>query len=273
VRDPSQAARRADSQAARRAESQAGRRAESQAGRRAESLLLLFDIDGTLLSGAAEAHRDAMFEALRAVHSIRPGHRALGTVSPAGRTDPEIARAILLRAGVSAERIDDRAEEIREHCCRAYARLCPNDLSAFVLPGVPELLDSLARREDVILGLLTGNYEPVARLKLARAGIGSFFSAGQGAFGSDAEDRVALPAIARRRAGTPGRPHPREQTIVIGDTPRDIACARADGVRCVAITSGPYAAAALGEADQVVADAAGLREALVDELARSSSGA
>ena len=69
-----------------------------------------------------------------------------------------------------------------------------------VIPGVEELLDGLSSREGITLALLTGNYEPVARLKLRRAGLGRYFPSGQGAFGSDAEDRAALPAIARRRA-------------------------------------------------------------------------
>jgi phosphoglycolate phosphatase len=228
--------------------------------------LLLFDIDGTLLSGATDAHRDAMYEALRTAHSITPGRDTLTAVAPAGRTDPEIARAILVAAGVSAERIDDRADEVRNCCCDAYARLCPSDLSAFVLPGVPELLTWLSGRDDVQLGLLTGNYEPVARLKLARAGIGRYFDPGQGAFGSDAEDRLSLPPIARRRAGTARRPHPRERTIVIGDTPRDIACAQADGVRCLAVASGLYQADRLRGADQVVADALEAKEALAVTL-------
>jgi phosphoglycolate phosphatase-like HAD superfamily hydrolase len=218
-------------------------------------LLLLFDIDGTLLAGATSAHRDAMHEALHEVHGVQPTDRALHAVSPAGRTDPEIARLILLDVGISAERIDDRAGAVQESCCRAYARLCPDDLSQFVLPGVPELLDSLADRDDVILALLTGNYEPVARLKLARAGIGRYFATGQGAFGSDAEDRVSLPAIARRRAGSVGHPHSPEETIVIGDTPRDIACAAADGARCFAVATGPYGPEELRGADAVFADA------------------
>lgn len=234
------------------------------------AVLLLFDIDGTLLSGATEAHRDAMFEALSVVHAIRPGQIRAGGISFAGRTDPEIARAILLVAGVSAERIDDRADAVREHCCRAYARLCSDDLSGFVLPGIPELLGRLSQRGGVILGLLTGNYEAVARLKLARAGIAGFFDPGQGAFGSDAEDRLSLPQIARRRAGTARRPHARQSTIVIGDTPRDIACARADEVRCVAVASGPYGTAELSDADAVAADAAELAEALESELARAA---
>jgi phosphoglycolate phosphatase-like HAD superfamily hydrolase len=105
-------------------------------------------------------------------------------------------------------------------------------------------------------------------LKLLRAGIGGFFASGQGAFGSDAEDRLSLPAIARRRAGTPGRPHPREHTVVIGDTPRDIACAQADDLRCVAVASGPYQASELTDAETVVRDAGELKEALGEELAR-----
>jgi phosphoglycolate phosphatase-like HAD superfamily hydrolase len=232
--------------------------------------LLLFDIDGTLLSGATDAHRDAMFEALEAVHSINSERIKPGSVSPAGRTDPEIARLILLALGVSAERIDDRMDAVREQCCRAYARLCPSDLSQFVLPGVPELLEWLSDREDVIVALLTGNYEAVARLKLLRAGIGGFFAPGQGAFGSDAEDRLSLPAIARRRAGSSGHPHPREHTLVIGDTPRDIACAQADELRCVAVASGPYQTSELTDAATVVSDAAELKEALAEELARAA---
>jgi phosphoglycolate phosphatase-like HAD superfamily hydrolase len=120
----------------------------------------------------------------------------------------------------------------------------------------------LSGRQDVTLSLVTGNYEPVARLKLARAGLGGSFAPGQGALGSDAEDRAALPHLARRRAGAGGVPHPREQTIVIGDTPRDIACAKADGLRCIAVASGPFAASELSGADHVVADAGELGEFL-----------
>ena len=225
-------------------------------------MLLLFDIDGTLLSGATEAHRAAMHAALHEVHGIDPSSER-GVIEPAGRTDAEIARAILLGAGVGVDRIDEMATAVQEACCRIYATLSVDDLSHTVLPGVRELLDWLAlRRERITLGLLTGNYEAVARLKLARAGIGGHFHTGQGAFGSDAEDRAALPAIARRRAGTRGNPYPRGETIVIGDTPRDIACARADGVRCIAVASGPYSAQQLTSADVVVEDALALRDAL-----------
>ena len=218
-------------------------------------VLLLFDIDGTLLTGAAEAHRDALHAALREVHGVEDAGTLRSSVSPAGRTDGEIARLILLLAGVSAARIDERAAAVREACCREYARRCPDDLSQTVIPGVPELLGTLSARPGPRLALLTGNFEPVARLKLARAGIGKHFPAGQGAFGSDAEDRTVLPLIARRRAGEAGVHYPREQSVVIGDTPLDIACARVDGVRCVAVATGPYGVEELRDADAVAADA------------------
>jgi phosphoglycolate phosphatase len=232
----------------------------------AEDVLLLFDIDGTLLHAASEAHRDAMYEAIHTVHGVDPAHVPV-TLSAAGRTDPEIMRAILLAAGISAQRIDDRAEDVRQECCQAYAHLCPSDLTHTVLPGVTELLDWLGGLGSVTLGLLTGNYEPVARLKLARAGLSRHFPSGQGAFGSDAEDRAALPAIARRRAGEVGHPKPREQTIVIGDTPRDVACAQADGVRCLAVATGSYGLEELGEADVVVSDTQGIRGGLEELMA------
>jgi phosphoglycolate phosphatase-like HAD superfamily hydrolase len=218
--------------------------------------LFLFDIDGTLLLKASTEHAASMHAALREVHGI--ADPAGAHVSPAGRTDGDIARQILLRSGVSAERIDERAADVREVTCREFGHRCPPDLRDKVAPGMPELLDELAGRDGVHLALLTGNFEPVARLKLERAGLGHHFAAGQGAFGSDDEDRAALPPIARRRAAVNGRPHPRARTVVIGDTPNDIACARADGVRCLAVATGPYAAEDLRGADGVAADTAEL---------------
>jgi phosphoglycolate phosphatase-like HAD superfamily hydrolase len=229
-------------------------------------VLLLFDIDGTLLSGATGAHSRALDGAIREVHGVNTDDLR-AKIGPAGRTDGEIARLILLDLGVSARRIDELADAVREACCRIYARICPPDLSDHVVPGIADLLPWLAGRDGVTLGLLTGNFEPVARLKLSRAGIGRWFAAGKGAFGSDSEDRAALPAIARRRgrAGRVGTSVPRDQTIVIGDTPRDIACARADGVLCVAVTTGQYGPDELAGADAVARDASELR-ARLEEL-------
>jgi beta-phosphoglucomutase-like phosphatase (HAD superfamily) len=129
--------------------------------------LLLFDVDGTLVAGAAQAHALALRAALHDVHGIDP-EPGRSKVSPAGRTDGEIARMLLLEAEVSAAQIDERADDVRAACCEHYARLCPPDLSDKVIDGIPALLSQLQERTDVTLSLVTGNYEPVGRLKLAR---------------------------------------------------------------------------------------------------------
>jgi phosphoglycolate phosphatase-like HAD superfamily hydrolase len=198
--------------------------------------------------------------ALREVHGVDAPTPAPGT--RAGRTDGEIARLILAEAGITGARVDECAAAVREHACRAYESLAPADLSDRVLPGVEAVLDDLSGQDRVTLGLLTGNFEPIARLKLGLAGIGHYFAPGQGAFGSDSEDRAALPAIARARAGADGVPYARSRTVVIGDTPRDIACARADQVRCVAVATGPFGADQLVGADAVARDASELPVAL-----------
>jgi phosphoglycolate phosphatase-like HAD superfamily hydrolase len=209
-------------------------------------LLLLWDIDGTLLQRASMEHADAMRRALIDVHGSLEldGHQ----VEAAGRTDGAIARNLLLAAGLAGPAIDSRADDVITAACALYDELCPADLSPRLAPGIAEALLRLAARSDAFrFSLVTGNFERIARLKLARAGIGDWFPEGQGAFGSDAEDRELLPPIARARAGD----WPRERTVVIGDTPRDIACARADGLRVIAVATGPFAVEALADADAV----------------------
>jgi phosphoglycolate phosphatase len=214
-------------------------------------VLLLFDIDGTLLLRAHVEHRRALADAVDAVWGVAdPGPAA---VPAAGRTDIEIARHVCLLGDVDAARFDAGADDFRAACATAYARRCPPDLRDRLAPGVPDVLAELAGRPGTVLSLVTGNLEAIARLKLERAGLAGWFPAGQGGFGSDDEDRTALPAIARRRAGAlnGGAPYPRERTVVIGDTPRDIACARADGVRCGAVATGPCGREELAAADAV----------------------
>jgi phosphoglycolate phosphatase len=233
-------------------------------------VLLLFDIDGTLLLRAADAHAAAIHEALRIVHGVTdPQRRAMQV---AGRTDADIARNLLVAAGIPATQIDERADDVRIAACEAYARLVPDDLGAHVAPGMKELLERLAQRDDTKLALVTGNFEPIARLKLRAGGIGRYFARGQGGFGSDHEDRAMLPQIARRRAAEgDDEEWPRAHTAVIGDTPRDIACARADGVRVAAIATGPYGPEELRQADAVARDARELGGVLERWLAKRTT--
>jgi phosphoglycolate phosphatase-like HAD superfamily hydrolase len=196
-------------------------------------------------------HARALMQAAAAIHGLPP---LADPIEAAGRTDGAIVRDLLTVAGVDGPTIDARWADVQAAAVEAYADLCPADLSATVAPGVPELLDALAaRRDEFRLSLVTGNLEPVARLKLERAGLARHFAPGQGGFGSDDEAREALPPIARARAADP--PWPRERTAVVGDTPRDIACARADGLRVAAVATGPFGAADLAGADAVVDDA------------------
>ena len=209
---------------------------------------------------ASGEHAMALRGAAERVHGVSLDN---ARVEAAGRTDAAIARDLLRAAGVPDARIDARAADVAAAAVEAYEALCPPDLSAFVAPGVPETLAALAAQpSEYRLALVTGNLEPVARRKLASAGIGHYFPAGQGGFGSDAEDRSALPAVARARAGD----WPRERTVVIGDTPRDIACARADAVRVVAVATGPFSAEALADADAVVDGARAVLPVLADFL-------
>jgi phosphoglycolate phosphatase-like HAD superfamily hydrolase len=222
-------------------------------------LLLLWDIDGTLLQRASTEHADAMRRALIDVHG--PLELDGKRVEAAGRTDAAIARDLLVAAGYATDAIDARADDVITAVCALYDELCPADLSPRLAPGVPEALSSLGGRPEAFrFSLVTGNFERIARLKLARAGIGDWFPEGQGAFGSDSEDRDELPPIARARAGD----WPRERTVVIGDTPRDIACARADGLRVVAVATGPFSVAELADADAVIDSAESVVPVLED---------
>lgn len=227
--------------------------------------LVLFDIDGTLLRGATDAHKEALDRAIHDVWGIEDP--ASAHVAAAGLTDPAIVRKILVHFDVPARKIDDGMAAFRNRCVALFAELAPPSLADKVAPGITDLLASVSARDDVALGLLTGNLEPIAELKLNRAGIGHFFPRGRGGYGSDSEDRCDLPAIARRRMGHNGVPHPREQTLVIGDTPRDIACARADRLRVLAVATGPYPREELTGADAVVRDAIELAPVLEAELA------
>ena len=203
-------------------------------------------------------HGQALREAAARLHGLPALDGA--TFEVAGMTDGAIVRDLLVAAGVAGEAVDARWVDVQAAAVEAYERLCP-DLSERVTPGVRELLAALAARPDEFrLSLVTGNLEPIARVKLARAGIGDYFEPGQGGFGSDHLDRSELPAIARDRAGG----WPRGRTVVIGDTPRDIACARADGVRVAAVATGPFAIEALADADAVVDGAHALLPVLED---------
>lgn len=204
-------------------------------------IIALFDIDGTLIS-AGGAGRRAVELALGEVFAQLDVEFSLDSVEFAGRTDPWIVRTALGRYGVNAE--DALIDEVLQR----YVAHLPRELelaSAFeVLPGVLGLLTELSQREDVVLGLGTGNTKLAAYAKLARGGLDAFFSFG--GFGSDHSDRAELLRTGLNRGlEKTGASRGEAKVVVIGDTPHDVAAAHAIGADCVAVSTGGYDRAAL----------------------------
>jgi phosphoglycolate phosphatase-like HAD superfamily hydrolase len=200
--------------------------------------LVLFDIDGTILSITGVARR-AVYRALEEVFGAAAPERHEFD----GKTDPQIVRELMQRAGVGAGRIDDRLPAaITRYVELLDAELGETDHADKVHPGVGELLDALEARHDVLLGLLTGNVREGAVTKLTAVGIEpSRFKVG--AFGSDHADRPELPAIARARAeALLGKQIPGRDVVVIGDTPADMGCGRGIGARAIGVATGRYSA-------------------------------
>lgn len=215
------------------------------------SKVVLFDIDGTLvLTGGAGLR--ALNRACEQVAGIRD---AVTGVPLAGRTDWIILQDAIRRAGreldgalltgIKTSFVPALREEI----------LLPGHGVKAVLPGVRELLDVLAGRPDVFLGLLTGNFEEGARIKLEHFDLWRYFRCG--AFGDDAADRNDLVPVAMSRVRSCGAPDvPPDRVFVVGDTPKDVACAHAAGAVAVGVATGIYTVEELREsgAEHVFAD-------------------
>ena len=198
--------------------------------------LVLFDIDGTLLNSGGMG-RASMQRALAEVFGS-PGNLSYRYD---GKTDKQIVRDVMRLEGHSDEHIDSKMERlIGLYLEGLRTGVKGGEFHVRPLDGVVELLDALEARKDVVLGLLTGNVESGARLKLSAAGIDpDRFRVN--AFGSDHEHRPELPAIAQRRASeTLGIDIAGERVIVIGDTPADIECGRSLGAKAIAVASGHY---------------------------------
>ena len=211
--------------------------------------LLLFDIDGTLIWGgpAKGAFQLAMVETFGTAGDI-------DNFSFAGRTDPEIARGLMRGTGMPDAEIEAHFEPLWErYLGYLEARLPENPVD--VLPGVPALLEALSGEEGIGMGLLTGNILRGARLKLGSAGLLDHFH--MGSYGSDHEERDELPAIALSRATEMwGVDFDPDHVVVVGDTPRDVACGKSEGLRTLAVATGHFDTDALRAtgADHVVDD-------------------
>ena len=222
--------------------------------------LLLFDIDGTLLHTNGLGRR-SVEATLLALHA-RPISTA--AVSFSGKTDPQIFREILREEVAEGGHLDEAVgAALAAYQAEMHRRIGEAEL--VMLPGVRPLLDHLATT-DVTLGLLTGNLEPMAYLKLAALGLDGYFRFG--AFGSDHEDRNGLAEVAASRAEAhTGRRFAGRDIVVIGDTPRDIECGNAVGAFTVAVATGHFDRDALAaHAPDLLLDSLEETEPLLDAV-------
>ncbi len=202
-----------------------------------DGVMVLWDIDGTLVKG------DTRF-------IWRPALTACcGRPIPYpdgwdGKTDMQIVRDASRKAGLTEEEVEQALSRFTACFLEAH-RNGAKELRATLerLPGVEPVLEAF-RSMGVTQTVLTGNIEPTARMKLEIAGLDGYLDLDIGAYGSDHEDRNELVHIARRKAAAQGLAG---ELVVVGDTPRDIACARAGGARIVSVATGGYPAEALRE--------------------------
>lgn len=198
--------------------------------------LVLFDIDGTLLRSGG-AGRWAMERALIATFGTSGDPEYYYD----GKTDKQIVRELMAGAGIPGSVVEEKMDELLAHYLVGLEEAVTMEQHKVqVFPGVIDLLDALAVTDGVMLGLLTGNIEAGARIKLKAAGI-RFERFRINAFGSDSAHRPALPSIARRRAKElldvelDGN-----RLIVIGDTPSDIECGMSIGALSIGVATGRF---------------------------------
>lgn len=212
-------------------------------------MLILFDIDGTLTTGGPA--RSAFQLALEETYGTAG---PIATHDFSGKTDPRITRELLTAAGRHPRDIEAGLPRFwARYLSELEARIDGHPVT--VLPGVHELIAALAARQDAHLGLVTGNVAGGARLKLLSARLWHHFPVG--GFGSDNEVRNELPRVALDRASAHwGRAFRGSDAVIVGDTPRDVACGKAVGAATVAVATGRFSRAQLLDtpADRVLPD-------------------
>ncbi|HEY7307102.1 MAG TPA: HAD hydrolase-like protein [Bryobacteraceae bacterium] len=205
--------------------------------------LVLFDIDGTLLRGAAQHHRDALVEGIRRV----TGHlTTLNGVPTSGMLDRDLIAVLLRAAGETESRIRRSLSGIVAECQGCYAASCVPDLSAFVCTGVRQILQTLQAR-DARLGLVTGNLTAIGWKKVEMAGLREYFSTG--AFAEDGRTRKRLAQVAVWRARRQGLISKRARISLIGDHTNDIQAAKENGFQSIAVGTGVTSLAELRAAE------------------------
>jgi phosphoglycolate phosphatase len=194
-------------------------------------LLILFDIDGTLLRRAGPHHRQALVDAVRTVTGLETTTEGIPVH---GMLDPDILSEMLRRAGLADDAIRAAMPKILEAAQDVYETICP-DLRGKCCPGVKRLLDRLARHR-VPCVLVTGNLDRIAWKKLGQAGLARYFTFGS--FAGTAHTRTALAKNAIRKARRLGLVKKETEIWLIGDAPQDVKAARGNQIRSIAVHTG-----------------------------------
>jgi phosphoglycolate phosphatase len=217
---------------------------------------ILFDVDGTLIDSGRSGFT-ALTLALQDLTGIENGFVGINF---AGMTDLLIVKEALQRHAINLENgwTERFLNRYLEHLRTAVA-----EGRGHIKPGVPLLLENLAARSDIFLGLLTGNIEEGARAKLQPFSLNHFFPIG--AYGCDADERNGLlPIAVMRLAEHANVSVAYEDCVVVGDTPSDVSCARVHGARSIAVATGPYSLEVLKQsgASLVLSDLSDTRKIL-----------
>ena len=213
--------------------------------------LLLFDIDGTLTRShqGYVPFNQAILKTFGVSGDIR-------SVIPDGNTDPLIVTEIFSKGNILIEDIDDKWEQFSANLRQCYSDAIINgNTTVRALPGAADLLQTLAANDRFGCSVVTGNFEPMAQVKLEAAGLYSYLC--RGAYGSDSPRRADLPAIAKHRCEAAfGTSVALNDCIVIGDTPKDLAAARHNDMKCILVGTGSFPAEELlnCEADTCLPD-------------------
>ncbi len=196
--------------------------------------LVLFDIDGTLLTMSA-INRSVLVDALKEVYGTAG---SAGTHNFAGKMDSNIIYEVLQSAGLDPVEIAGKFEQAKTTYIEMFrTQAKPSDV--LLMEGIRELLQQLSERPELMLGLLTGNFEASGRHKLLLPEINHYFPFG--AFADDAPCRNELPAVAVEKARQlTGINFFNRDIIIIGDTEHDIACARVLNAKSIAVATGTY---------------------------------
>ncbi len=205
--------------------------------------IVLFDIDGTLLNAGRGPVR-AILRAMEEVYGVEDLLSLKGKYAFAGKTDPEIVRDLLLLKGCSPEAVESGFEKVFDLYIHYLRQFMAEDDSAYLHPGVLRLVRELKDRREVNTGILTGNIERGAEIKLGHFDLRKYFSIG--VYGSDSSDRNDLPGILLEKARKlTGYPYTGSEIVIVGDSIFDIRCAGTVGARAIAVVTGTTSREAL----------------------------